>query len=298
METMNIHFFRNRNSAPEKLDYQNILEFFDALPNFETYYTENYIDDYTEIVYKNPLFNFSYRYLITKKSRVSNISKLEKSSMYLNINFLLEMPIMISNYLAREIQEVVQKLCKIFKLGYYHDSFREVKEYNVVEFLAFFAKQREERIKDVGIGEKVLIDGEQLNDICKYQSATESLRDNYHGEVAAELCYPIFDLTDKESGMCMNWHLATPALFAPHLKYINVIDDEGKATLVRANDLYNIIGRYLAIISNFLKDMYILKKNHAKKTRRDIKKIKKAALIKNYKPLSLADAIDKSENYE
>ena len=90
MPRINIHFFRNSNL--EKIDYAKVLDFFDNQPNFETYYT----DDYVEIIHKDSEFNFSYRFLITKKSRVNKIYKL--NPMYSNVNFLLEMPIMIPSY--------------------------------------------------------------------------------------------------------------------------------------------------------------------------------------------------------
>ena len=61
---INIHFFRD--NKLEKLDYAKVLEFFDELPNFKIYYT----DDEVQIVYRDTDFNFSYRYLITKKSKV------------------------------------------------------------------------------------------------------------------------------------------------------------------------------------------------------------------------------------
>ena len=85
MVTMNIHFFRN--STLEKIDYAKVLDFFDNQPKFESFYT----DDFVEIVYKDPEFNYSYRYLITKKSKVSKIYKL--NPMFSNVNFLLEMPL-------------------------------------------------------------------------------------------------------------------------------------------------------------------------------------------------------------
>ena len=55
MAKINIHFFRN--SSLEKIDYAKVLDFFDNQPNFETYYT----DDYVEIIHKDLEFNFNYR---------------------------------------------------------------------------------------------------------------------------------------------------------------------------------------------------------------------------------------------
>ena len=69
-----IHFFRE--SSLEKLDFAKVLDFFENLPNFKIYYT----DDEVQIDYRDDDFKFSYRYLITKKSRVSQIYKLNRNS--------------------------------------------------------------------------------------------------------------------------------------------------------------------------------------------------------------------------
>ena len=80
---INIHFFRD--SSLDKLDFAKVLEFFDEYPNFKVYYTE----DEVQIDYRDDDFKFSYRYLITKKSRVNQIYKLNPK--YLNVNFYLEL---------------------------------------------------------------------------------------------------------------------------------------------------------------------------------------------------------------
>ena len=194
MPIINIHFFRN--SSLEKLDYFQVLEFFDNQPNFEIYYA----DDYVEILHVDAEFNFQYRFLITKKSRVSKIYKL--NPMFTNVNFLLEMPILIPSFIAKEILSTIQKLCRTFELGIYHDAFVDVKQFNVVEFLDFFEKQRSLYIRDFDIDDKITFDGEKLNIICKFQRSVDSLIDYYHNEVAVNLCYPIIDKNTNESGIC------------------------------------------------------------------------------------------------
>ena len=115
---INIHFFRN--SALDKLDFSKVLEFFDNLPLFKTFYTE----DEVQIEYRDDDFKFSYRYLITKKSRVNQIYKL--NPVFLNVNFLLELPVLIPSFLAKEILTVAQKICKTFDLEIYNDAFKDV----------------------------------------------------------------------------------------------------------------------------------------------------------------------------
>ena len=284
MVTMNIHFFRK--STLDKIDYSKVMDYFDNLPNFETFYTEEFV----EIVHKDPEFNFSYRYLITKKSRVSKIYKLDP--MYSNVNFLLEMPVMIPSFLAKDILSVIQKLCRVFELGIYHDSFEDVQTFNVVGFLDFFEKQRSEFIKQNGLCGKVTFDSDKLNVICKFQRSVDSLIDYYHNEIAVNLCYPIVDVNTGESGICYDWRFGTPIIFAPYVNYINIIDEDNEKLLVRRDELMEILNKYLTEVGNSLPDLWILKANQARKCRKEMKKIRKIIIEKNYKILSLCDVIE------
>lgn len=284
MAKINIHFFRN--SSLEKIDYAKVLDFFDNQSNFETYYT----DDYVEIIHKDSEFNFNYRYLITKKSKVSKIYKL--NPMFSNVNFLLEMPIMIPSFIAKEILSTIQKLSRTFELGIYHDSFNDVKPFNVVEFLDFFEKQRNLYIQENGLNGIITFDGDKLNVICKFQRSIDSLVDYYHNEVAVNRCYPIIDKNTEESGICYDWKFGSPVIFAPYVTYINIIDEEMGKMLVRRDELLIILNKYLTEITNFLPDMYILKQKQAKNCKREIKKIKRIVMEKDYQILRLCDVIE------
>ncbi len=281
---MNIHFFRK--STLEKIDYSKVLDYFEGLANFEVFYT----DDYVEIMYKDTKFALAYRYLITKKSRVTNIYKL--NPMYSNVNFLLEMPVMIPSFLAKEIITIAQKLCHIFELGIYHDSFEDVRAFNVVEVLDFFEKQRAFYIQENGYGDKITYDNEKLNVICKFQKSVESLISYYHDEVMVNLCYPIRDKNTNETGICYDWRFGKPVIFPPYVDYINIIEDESGDMLVRRDELFQLLSKHLAEIQNYLPDMYILKGKQAKNCRRELKKIKRIVMEKNYKILGMCDVIE------
>ena len=282
---MNIHFFRK--STLEKIDFNKILEFFDSIPNFETYYTEEYV----EIEYKDKEFDFSYRYLITKKSHVSKIYKLDP--MYSNINFMLEMPLLIPTFLAKEVFTITQKLCKHFELGYYNDLFPDVQPFNIVDLVNFFGKQRQQYLDDCGLVDKIYYDAEKLTVICTFQRRVDKLVDYYHNELTVNLCYPVIDKNSGESGICYDWRLGTPIIFAPYVDYINILDVEEGNILIKKDDLFNIIGKHLMEIQNFLPDMYLLKAKQAKACRKELKKIKKQMILgKDFKVLSLSDCME------
>ena len=110
--------------------------------------------------------------------------------------------------------------------------------------------------------------------------------------LATSLCYPIIDKNTGESGICYDWRFGTPIIFAPYVTFINIIDDENQKMLVRRDELIQILNKYLDEITNFLPDMYILKSKKAKVCRKELKKIKRIVMEKDYKVLRMCDVIE------
>ena len=283
---INIHFFRKSNL--EKLDYSKVLDYFDTLPNFKTYVSEEFV----EIVYSDVEFNFVYRYLITKQSRVTRIYEL--NPMYSNVNILLELPIMIPSFLAKEILAITQKLCKIFDLEIYQDSFNDVQPFNLVDVLVLFEKTRANYIEEHGLKGKVLFDNEKLNIICKYQRSVDNLREYYHNEVEVNYVVPILDETSGVSGISYTWKLGTPSVFPPYIEYIYVVDETQEKLLVTRESFYRILNKYFIEIKTFLPDLYVIKQKQAKTTKKELKKLRKFAVAShNFKKIRLCDVIEK-----
>lgn len=282
---LNIHFFRN--SSLDKLDFVKVFDFFDNFPEFKIYYT----DEYVEIAYTDETFNFSYRYLVTKKSRVNSIYKI--SPKFSNINFLLEMPILIPTFLAKEILTITQRVCKLFELDIYHDSFADVQQFNLVDVLVLFDDERRRIIEENGIQGKMTFNADMLNEICKYQRSIDGLRDYYNSEVVVNLIVPIIDRPSNSFGMSYTYNVGSQTLFPPHLEYIYVKEDQNLPFLIKANDFYREYSKYLVEIKHFLPNMYIIKGRSAKKARRDVKKLRKFAIThQNFKQVRLCDVID------
>ena len=283
---INFNFFRS--NAAGNIIYEDLLAFFDEIPNFKIYYT----DDIVEIAYIDAELKFSYRYLITKKSRVNKIYKL--SPVYTNINFLLEMPVLIPTFLAREILGLTQKICKTFQLEIYHDSFPDVKPFNLVETLELFSETRREYIEEYGLQNKYPFDAEKLNEVCKFQRTVDSLREYYHGEVDVQYCEAIIDKAANEYGICCTWNLGIPTIFPPHIDYVRIRDEENVEFMVRREDFYDVMNKYLIDIVNCLPDMHLLRPKQARSSRKAINKLRKFAIVdQNFKLIRICDLIDR-----
>ena len=104
---MIIHFFRER-SKPRMDFYQLIDGYFDNLENCVI--KSN--DDEVELKMNMSNFDFEYHFLITKRSRVSSLYRLNLE--YSNINLLCEIPSVLPQYISRLIFKQINEICEKF----------------------------------------------------------------------------------------------------------------------------------------------------------------------------------------
>ena len=269
------------------LDFNKVLEFFDVLPNFEVFYTANEV----EIVYSDKEFQFTYRYLITKVSQVRQIYKLNPQ--FVNINFLLELPVLVPEYIVKEILTVTQRLCKSFNLEVYNDTFDDVKPFNLMDIIMLFKAQRHHDIEENGLEGKLLFPTDKLNAICNYQRSIDNLREWFQHEVEVDYCEPIIDKKTGEYGICCTWNIGIATAFPPFFDYVVIKDEDNEEFMVRRKDFITFVDKYLTEIGNYLPDMYMMKTKAAHKCKAVVGKLRKYAIVdQTFVPARLCDLID------
>lgn len=284
--SININFFRSNDAG--KLDYEALLTFFDEIDKFKTYMSE----DEVEIVFEDSDFNFSYRYLITKKSRVNQIYKL--SPKYTNVNFLLEMPVLIPTFIAREILELCQKVCKNFELEVYHDSFDDIKPFNTVTLLSLFKDYRDAYIEEYGLQGKLPFDADKLELVCKYQRRIENWKEYFHNDIEVDPCTVLIDKNSNTYGICSLFKFDKPTLFPANIDYISITTEENIEFKVRQEDFFAIMDKYLELVGEDSPGMKILKPKKVRKAHKTLAKLRKMAIQDQaFDSLRICDLIDK-----
>ncbi len=283
---INIHFFRSGTQG--RVNYQEILDYFQDLPNFEIYYDNDEVD----IIYTDDEFGFQYEYKITKVSQVKAIYKLNPA--YLNINFMLCLPLLIPGFAIREILELAQKMAKTFDLSMYHESFDDVKPFNQADLHSLCECSQRAYLEENGPGEKVLYDSDKLNVICKYQRMNENIYESLHGEVEVNLCTPIIDRNGQEFGICSEWNIGIPTLFAPYFDFVNIKDEDGEEFKIRRADFMKYMDKYLSKLDSILPDLYVLKPKQAKSSKSVVNKLRRYAIVdQEFVTLRISDLLDK-----
>ena len=211
---------------------------------------------------------------------------------YTNVNFLLELPILIPSFLVKEILTLTQKICKLFDLEIYNDAFKDVQPFNLADVVVLFENTRTQTIEEYGLQDKLPFIKEKLDEICRYQRSVASLREYYHNEVDVNLVEPIIDKITNEYGISVVWNVNRPTVFPPHLKFVYVKEEQNIPFLVLIKDLMSIKSKYMRNF-NILPDMYIIKAKQVKKAKKAINKLRKVAIIdQNFKSIRLANLLD------
>lgn len=267
---MVIHFFKSR--SDERIDFEELIDnYFGAMKDTQI----SSDDEAVEIMLGMPDFNFSYRYLITKRSRVSSIYKL--NSDYININMLVEIPLNIPQFIIRTILQQIDEMCKKFNLVIYYNQLDNIREFRMFEMLQSLLKERSLYYEQHPEIVKYKIPEEKLTKICLFQKVLKELPRIVKADLMAN---PYIVMVDKKTGnveLSLNWRVGEPTVFPPLLSYVHVEEEENLVNVIPADLFMKYAGRYLYEIrdnSSMLKMLYLNEKG-SMKVKKLLKKMRK-----------------------
>ena len=285
---MIIHFFKNR--AKDRIDFSQLIdEYFDLIENS----TIESTDEEVKITINLPQFSCEYSYLITKRSRVSSIYKL--NSEYVNINLLCEIPEVLPQYVMRVILKQIEELCSKFELSIYHDQIDNIKDFKLFEILQLLIKERNKYLHENPTNEVYRIPEHILNQVCLYQQIVDRLPSHVNNEVIPCNYITLIDKYSKKVEFAINWKVEQPIIFPPLLSYVQVEEEENLIALIPADIFFKYATRYTYEIKDKtvdLKMMYLDEKG-CKKVKKLLKKMRKhIQSISNFDVISLTNLIE------
>lgn len=285
---MIIYFFKDR--SKERVNFGQLIdEYFDKLEN--TVITSN--DDEFVATFNIPHFSCSYRYLITKRSRVSSLYRLNPN--YVNTFLLCEFPDDVPQFITRLILKQIDELCKMFEFAIYHDKIDNIKEFNMFELIAILNKERSKYLNEHPEIIKYPVDQDLLNEVCTYESMIDELPSVVKDDIVAT---PYIILKDHQDHVyfSINWHVGLPTTFPPHLDFVHVEEEENLVNLVPIQIFYKYVEKIMYEIKDGsigIKIRY-LNENGSLKAKKFIKKMRKSVLSTyNYEVIKSTDLIEK-----
>lgn len=285
---MVIHFFKNR--AKERIDFIELIDnYFDLIDNCVIDSNEEEV----KIMLNMPQFDCGYHYLITKRSKVSSIYKL--NSEYVNINLLCEIPEVLPQYVMRVILKQIDELCKKFELVIYYDQLDNIKEFKLFDILQSLIKERSSFLQE-NTEEKVYPVPEHiLNQVCLYQLIVDKLPNLVSHDLIPCNYIVLLDKLTKRIEFTINWKVNQPVVFPPQLSYVQVEEEENLIALIPADIFFKHATRYTYEIKDNavdLKMMYLDEKG-CNKVKKLLKKMRKNMVsISNYDVISLTKLIE------
>ncbi|MDL2292151.1 hypothetical protein LJC17_00960 [Acholeplasma sp. OttesenSCG-928-E16] len=278
----NVHFFKERN---RNLDIDHLMSFFGVLEgaNIEIQDSEILID------YQMPRLGYGARFLITKKSRVPNISRL--SPKFLDLNFHLEIPLLTPDYVAHKLFEIVKEIQMTFELHIYSEMFEDVLPFKMDLLIKAFSIAKEAFInKNPSIMQQYnIVDKVVLGNILRYYDEMYSLQMYYKEQ---ETYVPNYLFLKDSSGTIhpgFEWKEKTSTVFPPNTEFIVYITSEGKLLLV--DEVEDILGKYLLDVPGFIKNTKVTG-SKVKKIHKLVKKMKPTKVNEEFSRVNLSTLID------
>lgn len=285
---MIIYFFKDR--SKERVDFSQLIdEYFDKLEN--TVLSSN--DDEFIATFNMPEFKVSYRYLITKRSRVSSLYRLNPN--FVNTFLLCEIPDDVPLFVSRSILKQIEELCRMFEFAIYHERIDNIKEFNMFELIAVLEKERHAYLENNKDIVKYPVDQDLLNEVCTYQSMINELPSVVKDDIVAN---PYIILKDAKGNVyfSVNWHVGLPTTFPPQLDFVHIEEEENLVNLVPIQVFYKYIEKLMYEIKDSsigIKIRY-LNENASLKAKKYIRKMRKSVISTyNYEVINITDLIEK-----
>lgn len=285
---MVIHFFRNRNE--ERIDFFELVDnYFGAIENCHISSNEEVV----EINFEYPEFNFNYQYLITKRTRVSSMYRL--NSQYVNINLLVEIPPILPQYLIKLVLVNIADLCNKFNLSIYHDGIDNIAEFNMYDLLGSLIKERDDYLEKHPEIKKYYISGDRLNQIFKYQAKLDELPQLIKADVIASPYIPMVNELSNQVELSINYPVGQPFIFPQHLTYVQIEEEENLISLIKADVFFKYTEKFMYEVKDSTCDVKLLYVNEkgSLKIKKLLRKLRKFMISSsNFKHIEMTELIE------
>lgn len=263
MEYFRLHFFKENN---RKIDLKATISFFEAIEGFKI----ESDDKSFSFVYQDPRLQYEARFLIMPKSQVKDIYRLNPK--FLDVNFQLELPLLIPNYFAEKMIDIVKKLTERFDYYVYHETFENVLNFRKDLILKVFSllKERYIELNPKLLNEYVLVETTKLSHILRYLEDNLELQKFYQQSGTYVPHYHFLINKDNQLKLAFEWKYDTLTVLPPNLDYIFLNRGNGIA-IIKFEEFYELAKKYLSDVPGFIKNTKVVEPKCLKKINKILK---------------------------
>ena len=267
---LTISFFKSRQL--ERVDYAEIILYFEKELNCKITYT----DEEVKMTYYDEVFDFSYDFLITKRSRVKNFALLNPE--YVNIRFLVNVPINLPEQTSRQIVSLIDDICQRFDLTIFYDGIKDVEKLDIVKLMNYFLEEKKHYLlSNQEISQAIYyLDSLYLSHIANYHQIRQSLSVEFQNDITINKYQLLTDQLSQDILLGFEWKIGTPAIFPPHLDFL-IIDDGNVKQYLPATIFYKKVLRYLYELKDYIPNvsLLLLTSKYVHKVSRKVKHLSK-----------------------
>ena len=267
MEMFVLHFFKEKK---RDFDYERLLSFFEEVP--ETTVSEDQSKEF-RILYRHPILKSKADFVISQKSTIKELYKLDPQ--YLDVNFRLEIPLLMPNFSVNIIFKIVKDLCKEFNFYCYHDLFEDVLPFRLEVVMRVYEISKQHFKEKFGY----LLDGyyycpeAKLNECLKYVNEQYDLHRYYKEQNVIVPNYFVSIGENDKVHFTMEWKEGTRVVFPPHIDYIYYRFGLDTKTLPY-DEVMAKIEKFTENVPGFIENTKVISLKRMKKIDKIIKKSK------------------------
>lgn len=287
MKVFKLHFFKEKS---RDLEYERILSFFKDIPE-ASLLPINENDSEVKIIYQIPIINLKGYFVISKKSTVEEIYKLDAK--YLDINFRFEMPLFTPNFSAIKAFDVVEKLVKEFHYFYYNSLLENVMPYKREVVLRTFeiAKQNFKEKYDYELTNFYYYPESKLSECLKYVYEQYELHRFYKEQEVIVPNYKIVKDEFSQIYFAVEWKENTRILFPPNIRFIYYTTNN-EVKIMPYDEVMAKLERYTISVPGFIENTKVIDVKNVKKVHKLVKKMKYTNIDLKLTSISLNSVTD------
>lgn len=284
MAQFNIYFFKEKS---RQIDLDELINYFESIEGI----TIDMDEQSVRFNYLHPRLHYPAQFLITPKSTVPDIYRLNPK--FLDLNFHLSMPILTPDFVTRHLFEMVKRITERFNFHVYNEMLEDVLPFKMDVLLKVFSMVKEAYIdkNPVLLGDYHVLNTDKLSAILRYLDDLVELQSYYKDLETYVPRYHFLSNENKELAIGIEWKEQTLTVFPPHLNYLFYRQGD-TLKVVPCKEAMPLLDKHLQDVPGFIKGTKVVPKKTAKKVFRIMKKTKFSQVGHTFQKASVRHLID------
>ena len=284
MALFNIHFFKEKT---RKIDLEELISFFEKIEGIHVEMDERSV----RFKYTHPRLQYDALFIITPKSQVPDIYRLNPR--FLDLNFHLEMNILTPEYVAKQLFDIVKRVCDTYGFAIYNEMFEDVLLYKIDVVLKVYQMLKEAYIKKnpMLLSEHHQLPKDEVSSILRYLDDLNELQNYYKDLETYVPKYHFLTTEQKKLVLGIEWKEHTLTVFPPYLDYV-FYRVGNEIRVIDYQELHPIIDKFLLDVPGFIKGTKVMHKKQAKKIYHIMKKQKFTKITHTFSKESVKRILD------